>query len=155
MRFGVQIVSKDEALQLVAKHPDVDEVVAEFIEESGYLTDYLMDRELSPHRYNLESFRRRLAQYSGDLASMLTSEYVLNRDHVANALPQFKHFSGSQLKVHTLLANMHLERLLQTQVRLKVLRIICVEQRKPLLLGLVSGELGTLETALNNAGVAV
>lgn len=124
---GIPLVTIQDAFEFVRTNPQHDDDVLGFLEKSGYLEDAALDRQVSPHRYDLSMFRSRLAQFPDSIQAALEDDLRIVPDLMKNARSAFIMFNTIALKVHQRLALMHWQRLTALRDRLEIIRVLCAE----------------------------
>jgi len=113
-----------DALQSIIAHPQFDADACQLLIASEYLTDYNLDRIPNPHRYDLRAFESILLARPREAAHILATEYDIAADIMRQALSQYPQYDKVQLRSFRLLADMHRNRLIQSEGRIHDIHVL-------------------------------
>lgn len=121
--LGTRVDSVNEALNFISQNPDLDQVILDAVQQSGYLDDYKMDCEINPYRYSDSAM---LALLSGrpdwEVGDILQKELAINSDIASNVAAALKTLPVGRLRTLQAIRVMHICRLEQLRSRVRVLK---------------------------------
>jgi hypothetical protein len=126
----MRVSTMNEAFQFVEKYPDLDQVVVQCINESRYLEGFALDKMANPHRYDIPTFRKLLSRTPALTSERLNSEVDTNKNIMEETLMEIKRFSRMNSHTAVTMIDMHRQRFVFYQDRLRLLIDVCKEEKE-------------------------
>lgn len=129
--YEVQTINEIISATINSKNNKIDKLICDEIAKSGYLDNYLDDKEANPWRYNVQDFSEELEEIDRDICDKIEAEIKKEKTivnlHCKNLLTTKAMYSKHPIKILKLHLELHQNILLIVQERLMVILKYCSE----------------------------